>query len=55
MTHRNSPDETVLSNFEMNIKTQPSVLLRRVSEDYKQATIWLEEVIAKVIESLFND
>ncbi|ANF97859.1 Cthe_2314 family HEPN domain-containing protein [Paenibacillus bovis] len=55
MTHRNSPDETTLSNFDINLKSHPSVLLRRVAEDYKQATTWLDKVIIEVIESVFND
>ncbi|MFC3801022.1 Cthe_2314 family HEPN domain-containing protein [Cohnella sp. GCM10012308] len=55
MTHRNSPDETVLSNFDLNLKTHPSLLLKRVLEDYKQATIWLDEVIIEVINSVLND
>lgn len=54
MTHRNSPDETVLSNFDFNLKQHPSVLLRRVSEDYKQVTTWLSEAIEEIIKSIFS-
>lgn len=45
MTHRNSPDEVVLSNFDINLKYHPVFILRRVLEDYNQAIVFLDDFI----------
>lgn len=47
MTHRNSPNITVLSNFDVNFEHHPTYLLKRIVEDYN--------VVSKFISDILND
>lgn len=47
MTHRNSPNLTVLSDFDVNFKHHPTYLLKRIIEDYR--------VVSKFIYDILND
>lgn len=47
MTHRNSPNITVLSDFDVNFKQHPTYLLKRIIEDYN--------VVSKFISDILND
>ncbi len=48
MTHRNSPDLGSLSNFDMNFKSHPSYILRRLCEDYNKVANFLVSIINEV-------
>lgn len=50
MTHRNSPNVSVASNLDFNLRLPPTLILKRVIEDYEKASRLLKEVIAKATE-----
>lgn len=45
MTHRNSPNVTTISDFDMNFKEHPAFLLKRTIEDYYQVSMFLQYII----------
>lgn len=51
MTHRNSPNITILSNFGMQLRPPAIFVLKRVTEDYLKAI----EFIKIILEEIFTD
>ena len=51
LTHRNSPDEVSLSNYDFNLKTHPSFILKRLIEDYHIASSNFIEISKEVMNS----
>lgn len=45
MTHRNSPNIGVMSDFDVNLKMHPAFMLKRVIEDYSVVSIYLSEIL----------
>ena len=50
MTHRNSPNVSVASNLDFNLKLHPTFILKRVIEDYVQAFKFISDIIAEAME-----
>lgn len=50
MTHRNSPNLSVISDFDVNFKHHPSLILKRTIEDYNIVSIFLREIIDEIID-----
>ena len=48
MTHRNSPNVGVMSDFDINLKSHPVFILKRIIEDYGQVSVYLSEILAKI-------
>lgn len=55
MTHRNSPNITTLSNYDINIKDFPAFMLKRIIEDYSKVSHFLSEVLDLIEETLIKE
>lgn len=51
MTHRNSPNITILSNFGMQLRPPAIFVLKRVTEDYLKAI----EFIKRILDDIFTE
>lgn len=54
MTHRNSPNITVMSDYDLNVKDHPAFMLKRIVEDYSVASKYIDEIL-KIIEESVQD
>lgn len=54
MTHRNSPNITVISNFDTEFKLPPIYSLKRITEDYATASKYIDEILNKAQKNLKN-
>lgn len=54
MTHRNSPNKTTISNFDINIKTHPTVILKRLIEDYVVVSKYLDQILSVIEGYIFE-
>lgn len=45
MTHRNSPNVAVMSDYDMNLKKHPAFQLKRIIEDYVVASKYIKEIL----------
>lgn len=45
MTHRNSPNIGVMSDFDINLKVPPAFMLKRIIEDYATVSKYLSEIL----------
>lgn len=50
LVHRNEPNVTTFSDFDINIKHHPTYMLKRICEDYATVCKFLDEVVS-LIES----
>lgn len=48
MIHRNSPNVTVMSDYDFNFKSHPSFLIKRIIEDYGVASKYVREVLDEI-------
>ncbi|GAA3254565.1 hypothetical protein LMG8520_0284 [Lactococcus lactis subsp. lactis] len=48
MTHRNSPNISEFSNFDINIKDHPSFIINEMIKDYLFVSKELKEILDKV-------
>lgn len=48
MTHRNSPNVAVMSNYNTNLKHHPVFLVKRILEDYVMAAKYINEILDKI-------
>lgn len=48
MTHRNSTNITIFSDFDINIKNPPCFLLKRAIEDYFMSYKFIDEILAMI-------
>lgn len=55
MTHRNSPNITVLSDFDVNFKHHPSYLLKRIIEDYYVASKFIFDILDDIEKEIKNN
>ncbi|WP_431026736.1 Cthe_2314 family HEPN domain-containing protein [Lysinibacillus sp. LZ02] len=52
MTHRNSPNVSVISDFDVNFKHHPSYLLKRIIEDYNMASKFILSILDEVLREM---
>jgi hypothetical protein len=52
MTHRNSPDVLSFSSYDLNIKSHPRFVLKRLVEDYNKGIQFFIEIVKRVKEKL---
>lgn len=45
MTHRNSPNVSVMSDYDVNLKQHPSYILKRIIEDYNVVSKYIGEIL----------
>lgn len=55
MTHRNSPNITVLSNFDVNFKHHPTYLLKRIVEDYNVVSKFISDIMDDIEKEIKNN
>ena len=55
MTHRNSPNVGVMSDFDFNVKNHPAFILKRIIEDYKAVSIFLSEILDIIEKAEMNN
>lgn len=48
MTHRNSPNVSVMSDYDMNMKDPPAFQLKRIIEDYVVVSKYIKEILDHV-------
>jgi hypothetical protein len=48
MTHRNSPNVAVMSDYDMNLKHPPAFQLKRIIEDYVVASQYIKEILDEI-------
>ena len=51
MTHRNSPNVSVISDYDMNLKHHPAFQIKRIIEDY----VVVSQYINKVLNEIENE
>ena len=54
MTHRNSPNVAVISNFDVNLKKHPAFQLKRIIEDYAVVSQYIEEILDEIETKVFE-
>jgi len=52
MVHRNSPNVTVMSDYDFNFKSHPSFLLKRVIEDYVVVSKYVIEILDEIEKTI---
>ena len=55
MTHRNSPNISVLSDYDMRFKDHPSFMLKRIIEDYVTVSKYLGEILDEIEKDLLKE
>lgn len=55
MTHRNSPNITVLSDFDVNFKHHPTYLLKRIIEDYNVVSKFISDIVDDIEKEIKNN
>lgn len=55
MTHRNSPNIAVMSDYDLNFKNHPSFLLKRTIEDYTVVSKYISEILDEIDEQTLKD
>jgi hypothetical protein len=48
MTHRNSPNVAVMSDYDMNLKHHPAFQLKRIIEDYVVVSKYIKEILDEI-------
>lgn len=52
MTHRNSPNVSTLSNFDIQLRPPAIFVLKRVTEDYLKATEFIQTILGEIFIEL---
>lgn len=55
MTHRNSPNVSVISDYDFNFKSHPSVMLKRIIEDYVVVSKYINEILDEIEKQMISD
>ncbi len=55
MTHRNSPNISVISDYDLNFKSHPSVMLKRIIEDYVVVSKYINEILDEIEKQMISD
>ncbi len=50
MTHRNSPNISAISDFAVELRMPMILVLKRVTEDYSQVSVFIRELISEILE-----
>lgn len=48
MTHRNSPNVAVISDYDMNLKRHPAFQIKRIIEDYVVVSKYINEILNEI-------
>lgn len=48
MTHRNSPNVSAMSDYDINMKQHPTCMLKRIIEDYAVVTRYIVDILEKI-------
>ena len=48
MTHRNSPNIAVMSDYDMNFKHHPVFIIKRILEDYVTESKYIGEILDEI-------
>ena len=49
MTHRNSPNVTTMSNYDLELRMPMRYVLKRVIEDYVKASKFIKQVLNEIV------
>lgn len=52
MIHRNSPNVSVISDFDVNFKHHPTMLLKRIIEDYNKVSKFISSIIEEILKDI---
>lgn len=55
MTHRNSPNVSVISDYDFNFKSHPSFLLKRIIEDYVVVSKYISEILDQIEKQIISN
>lgn len=55
MTHRNSPNIAVMSDYDVNFKNHPSFLLKRIIEDYNVVSKYISDILDEIDDELLKN
>jgi len=55
MTHRNSPNVSVISDYDFNFKSHPSFLIKRIIEDYVVVFKYISEILDEIEKQLIKN
>lgn len=55
MTHRNSPNIADISDYDVNFKHHPSLLLKRIIEDYNVVSKYIRDILDEIEEEATKD
>lgn len=55
MTHRNSPNITVMSDYDFNFKSHPSFLLKRIIEDYVAVSKYISKILDQIEKQIIHN
>lgn len=50
LTHRNSPSVSTMSNFDMNFRMPAVYILKRVAEEYQQASVFIAAYLQQILD-----
>ncbi len=54
MTHRNSPNVAVMSDFDVNFKLHPCFLIKRIIEDYTISFVFIREILDDIEKEIIE-
>lgn len=55
MTHRNSPNVTTMSDFDFNLKSHPTYMLKRIIDDYSVVSKYIDEILNVIEKEVTKD
>jgi hypothetical protein len=55
MTHRNSPNVPVMSDYDVNLKQHPSYILKKIIEDYNVVSKYIGEILDYIENEVMKD
>jgi len=55
MTHRNSPNVPVMSDYDVNLKQHPSYMIKRIIEDYNVVSRYIGEILDYIEIEVMKD
>ena len=55
MTHRNSPNVSAMSDYDINMKQHPTCMLKRIIEDYAVVTRYIVDILVKIEGEIKNN
>lgn len=55
MTHRNSPNITTMSDYDLNFKSHPTYMLKRIIEDYSVVSKYIDKILNTIEAEYIKD